>query len=243
MTHQEITIGNLSVQKVNIDKFEYLTDFKVTRKCSGKMEGLWALNTAVTVNPRCRRLSQVPDFICAKCYASQFLGYRTSSRVRFENNYRAINKAIFSYVPDLEDAMWHIKDPVVRVEEFGDIGTLTQAINYLLIIIANPRVTFGWWTKHPALIQQALVTLGLTDAPSNLSLVGSSHRMNVIEERYRQYPFLHHIFTVYRLSHTREHDVPINCGSASCHKCLRCYRRDGDFYINEILKSDQRRRG
>ena len=37
---QEIKIGSLTVKKVNIDKFEYLTDFKVTRKCSGKMEGL-----------------------------------------------------------------------------------------------------------------------------------------------------------------------------------------------------------
>lgn len=80
---ETINAGNIEVTKVSIDKFEFYTDFKVTRQCSGKMAGLWALNTSMTINPRCKALAKNEKYICNKCYAQQFLGYRKSCKTRF----------------------------------------------------------------------------------------------------------------------------------------------------------------
>lgn len=36
---------------------------------SGKLEGIQSLNTSVALNPICAKRAQVPDSICAHCYA------------------------------------------------------------------------------------------------------------------------------------------------------------------------------
>ncbi len=232
----------MTVKKVSLSKFEYYTGFHVTRNCSGKMEGMWALNTSAKANPLCKAMAKREDYICHKCYAMQFLGYRKSCASRFEKNLEAVNSDIFEYVPDLKEAMFMIKDPLCRAEEMGDVSSVIHAVNYMLIIAANPDVTFGWWTKHPKMIVQAMTLIGLDKVPDNLSLVGSSRKMNQVDSIYKGYPIFDHVFTVYRGEYAEQHDVDVNCGSRNCFACRRCYRKDSEFYINEVLKSDQKKK-
>lgn len=140
--------GPYEVTKTALDKFEYMTQFKITRECSGKMAGLAAMSTSAAVNPRCKAMAENPKFICYHCYARQLMGYRKSCATRFGLNYEAASKEVWKWVPDLGAFMWNRMVKVMRVEEFGDIGTVVQAINYLLVILANPDIIFGWWTKH-----------------------------------------------------------------------------------------------
>lgn len=234
--------GPYEVTKTALDKFEYMTQFKVTRECGGKMAGFSALNTSANVNPRCEVMSKNPEFICSKCYAKQFMGYRKSCADRYALNYEAANKEVWKWVPDLGAFMWNRVVKAMRVEEFGDLGTVVQAINYLLVILANPDIMFGWWTKHVWLVKQAMDALGISELPNNLSLVGSSRKMNEVEQSFRKFPFVNHIFTVYRLDYCKKHGTETNCAALSCINCLRCYRKDGDFYINEMLKSDHQKK-
>lgn len=238
MKFEELKVGNHAVKKVSIDAFESREGFKVTRTCSGKMSGLWAVNTSAKVNPLCQKLSKNPDLICSKCYAQQFLCYRKSCAIRYEKNFHAAAGHLWEYIPDLDSAMDHLVKKLFRIEEFGDIANAVHAANYLLLIASNPTVTFGWWSKHPNLIRDAMELLGLEDTPANLSFVASSPRMNVPAVEYTKWTFVNHVFTVYRGAFAQENDIETNCAASSCYHCQRCYHRGGDFFINEMLKSD-----
>ena len=49
------------------------------------------------------------------------------------------------------------------------------------------------------------------------------------------------VFTVYNLEFVEEAKIDINCGAKSCISCLQCYSKNDIIYINEMLKSDQKK--
>lgn len=241
MNMEKVKVGDRFVEKMFLDKWEYLTDIKITKECKGKMKHLLALNTSMYSNPLCKLLSENKSFICSKCYSKQFLGYRKSARKVFEGNFDVLTKSELEYVPDIDSAMFIYAKKLFRFEMFGDICNEIQAFNYLAIATANPETIFGWWTKHPNIIEKAINKYEI-EIPKNLSIVASSKKFNEIDKIYKLYPFVDHLFTVYSYDFCKNNNVEINCGSNSCYKCMRCYKKDSDdFYISEMLKSDKKK--
>ena len=192
---------------------------------SGKMEGIPSVSTSCTVNPVCIARMQNGESICSKCFAFTTMKMRKELREALESNYRLLNSGI---LPDeLLPNFGNVR--IVRIESFGDLGSVTQAINYVRMIRKNPDVLFAWWTKNKAFAEQAFKTEG---KPENLVFVESSFLMNQVEENPSEYA--DRVFTVYDKKHAS--GVEINCGSRKCMECMNCYRKTGERNVSELLK-------
>lgn len=120
----------------------------------------------------------------------------------------------------------------VRIESFGDVANVTQAVNYANIAQVNPGVIFGWWSKNISIIARAFDQIG--GKPENIILIESSEKVNV--EKEPSSPYVDKVFTVYDKKFIKENGVEINCGARSCVSCQRCYTKGTETKVHEILK-------
>lgn len=195
------------------------------------MSGLQSLSTACTVNPQCKRNAEIDGSICSHCFSFAMMKrYSKDFERAFIRNYKILNSGILdpNTLPRTNTAFF-------RIESFGDLGSATQAINYINFIAKNPQTNFAWWTKNPKFIDQA-IKAGYS-IPENVQIIYSSMFLNATAYP-KKYDFINKVFTVYDKK-TAE-TVDINCGARSCFLCNRCYRKNPDGVkvemIREILK-------
>ena len=202
----------------------------VSTHMTGKMEGIPAISTAVTLNPVCAARAKVPGSICAHCYAGATLARYSALRGHLEDNFRVLNSRDL-----LPEELPRICSDVCRLEAFGDLASVVQARNYLRIAYANPWCTFTLFTKNPEFVARALDDLG---RPDNIIFIYSSPDLNrPTGDILDAFPFFDHVFTVYDAATIARDNIAINCGARSCRTCMRCYTRgNSEFYINEKLK-------
>jgi len=206
-------------------------EYCICKKHTGKMEGFWSLSTSVIDNEFCQIKQKCAACVCSKCYAEALLKCRSNQAKKLHFAYELLTKAVYPL-----EAFPVLNVLMFRFESFGDLATAEQAINYFQLCRANPAVTFTLWTKNPWLIQEAI------DAgerkPENLIIIYSSPRLNVPEAP--RYDFIDKVFTVYTADYAIENDVNINCGSADCKGCRRCYDlENSERYVSEMLKQEQ----
>ena len=84
--------------------------------------------------------------------------------------------------------------------------------------------------------------------PGNLRIIYSSPLLNVpAAQMLKCYilpsgkSMIDQIFTVYTAAYALEHNVSINCGNRICIACGNCYTKKGIQFINEVVKSEQKR--
>ena len=203
---------------------------------SGKMEGIPSISTSCLVNPICIKRMQDGESVCAHCFAAATMQRYSSAGQHAENNFYLLNAGI---IP--ADLLPRFKNvAIVRIESFGDVASVTQAVNYINIAKVNPFITFAAWTKNASIWNAAIEQAG---KPENLSLVYSSFKLNVpaaASEYFTKDGENHfdHVFTVYDGA-TCDFYGPafVNCGARDCSTCRRCYRKDAaDFMVRERLK-------
>ena len=119
---------------------------------------------------------------------------------------------------------------IVRIESFGDVANVTQAVNYANLCKVNPRVIFAWWSKNMPIIKQAFDLVG---KPRNVVMIQSSELLNVQTARH---PIADKVFTVYDDSTIQRDSIAINCGARSCASCRRCYSKRTGAVVSERLK-------
>lgn len=195
----------------------------VSDNMSGKMDGIPSISTSCMCNPICLARMRNGNSICSKCFAVGTIKQYTSLGKALASNFELLNSSIL----DL-DLLPRFKSSVeiVRIESFGDVASVTQAINYANICKVNPHVTFAWWSKNMSIVQKAFDIVG---KPDNVIMVESAPIMDAEIEPSQ--PCVDKTFTVY----TKESDN-INCGKRSCMKCRRCYRKDTEKSVKELLK-------
>lgn len=216
--------------KFSIEK--YIAMF--TRHNDGdKLEGLRSMSTSPLLNQLCIERSSIPGLVCNHCYSVNYNNLRRSLREKLERNTAILTTTIIDY-----DLIPTIIDRYFRIESFGDLQNVTQAINYLNLIIKNNRpgdpVYFAWWTKNPHYIKQALEQLNI-EKPQNVQIVFSSPCINKpadIAILKKVFPFIDKTFTVYDKQTTET----INCGKLHCINCLNCYKPGGVTEVKELLK-------
>lgn len=189
-----------------------------------KMAGIQSVSSNVLTNKFCQARRLVPGSVCQQCYAETLSKCRTNlSKKLARNTGRLTSHALADWeIP-------HFKTKYGRIESFGDTQSVLHACNYLRIIKANPNTQFGIWSKNIDHWREAFEILG---KPENCTFVYSSQIIGLrshVPENCAW--FVDHVFTVwYPESH------PTNCAGIQCMSCLKCYREDSEFYIDEILR-------
>lgn len=212
------------------------TAILVSDYMSAKMEGFPSISTACTMNKFCLARLKRKIGICAKCFAYAKLKFKKNLAENLRKNYEVLTKEVLP-----TEALPTFCDDVdqCRIESFGDVETVEQAINYINIAIKNPRVWFGWWSKNEGIRSKAIEICG---KPHNLVCVYSSPIVNkeiTFEELYAKgWKYIDKIFTVYTKEYAKDNYIDINCGARACkfgRGCGRCYK-PGREYVRELLK-------
>ena len=200
----------------------------VSDSMSGKMTDVPSVSSSCLVNPICIKRMQDGDSVCAHCFAHGTLERYTAAGLATESNFILLNDSVLpfdllpKFKPDVE---------IARIESFGDVGSVTHAINYVNMAYNNPHVVFAWWTKNVPIVAKAFDIVG---KPENVILIESSEKVNVAKKPSSHY--VDKVFTVYDKQFIIEHNIDINCGARSCNKCRRCYRKNTSAVVSEMLK-------
>lgn len=204
------------------------TTIEITKDHTGKMKEMGSVSTSCKVNANCAKYAQIPGSICSKCYAQRMTKMYKNLDAKLRRNFDALTTDIIPIeeLPILNYGYF-------RIEAFGDLANTTQAINYFHLIQKNPQTFFGWWTKNPKYIAEALETMKIKK-PKNVNIIYSSMFINKRMEV--EYPFIDKVFTVYDKDYIKDNKIKINCGGRSCLSCHRCYEKNRTKYINEQLK-------
>lgn len=214
----------------------------VSDMMTGKMEGIPSISTSCLMNPRClARMEKAYEeddakCICWECFAAQGISYKKGLRENLEQNFELLNSRVLS-----TDELLQFRKMVeiARIESWGDVASVTQALNYINLMNLNPQVTFGMWTKNPDLWDEAIKANG---KPDNMIALYSSPIINRVTDVREKYPWFDKIFTVYTKEFVAEHpEIVINCGTKVCDHCRLCYSKNDTIFINELRKADQKK--
>lgn len=199
----------------------------VSDSMSGKMTGIPSISTSCLVNPICLKRMQDGESICAHCFAEATLNRYKAAGIAMESNYHLLTESVLpvGLLPVFANVA------IVRIESFGDVANVTQAINYANICKANPCVMFAWWSKNMNIIQEAFDKVG---KPDNVIMVESSPKLNIAKNPSR--PCVDKVFTVYDEKTIEAENVNINCGARCCATCRRCYSKNTESVVSEKLK-------
>ena len=207
----------------------------VSDNMSGKMYGVPAVSTSVLENPICQKRRQDPNSICAGCFAANTAARYTSLAQNLKSNLELLSADVLPldvlprFIPEMAS--------IVRFEAFGDLASVTQAINYLNIAKINPDIHFALWTKNIGFLADAVKIVG---KPENIRVIYSSPLKNKaipLKGIQRVFPGVDAVFTVYEKNYISENDIEINCGAKSCITCRNCYDRPEFFAdIKEQMK-------
>ena len=211
----------------SVDEFESYVGVHITTAHRGKMSGNISISTPCVLNPVCvaRMMRAAADpnskSICGDCYAATLLKSQESIQIPLKFNFDMLNAVV------LPADLWPILNArQARIEAFGDLGSVTQAINYMNFVIANPETDFAWFSKNLNFIKVAFKRLGIS-RPQNCQIVASvedKDDKDGARKLVEKFPFVTKTFTVY------EHaaGVKINCGARHCLTCGACYKPNPD---------------
>ncbi len=216
---------------------------EITKNHTGKMEGMVSISTSVFMNENCKKNHLIKGSICEHCFSHTLSKMYKELDQKNRRNTEILTKSV---LPDEELPVFDpVKFPLVRLESFGDLNNETQLINYINIVKKNPDCRFSLYTKMYKIV---LSYFSLHECPKNMNLVISSLFLNKPinpEPFYKTGSFEEgqlKVFTVYDYDYLHDHpEATINCGSRNCRLCQRCYSKNPTIYVNEILKTDQRK--
>jgi len=237
-TNQTIEINGRTFNMRSSEFTTNLSPIHVSDKMSGKMSGIPSISTSCHCNKYCLARMAKGDkvidgitykCICKECFADATLNHYSNLDDATSDNFFLLNESILPI--DLLPTFGNVR--FVRIESFGDLGSVTHAINYLNMIKKNYDVTFAWWSKNPNFINQALQIVG--GKPENVIFIQSSCYINLKEEK--KFDWIDKVFTVYDKKFIQENGLDINCGSRNCVGCKRCYNlRNKEENVSEELK-------
>lgn len=206
-----------------------MTDLiKVSTGLTGKMTGMTVITTAMSNNEHCRKLASIKGTICAHCYSQRSLSYRKQMKTCYEKNGKLLSEKI---IPD--NQIPYINSAICRLESHGDIINETHLENYINIAKKNPHCTFALWTKQYSILLRYFKN---HTQPENMIIVVSGLMLNkpINLKPFENLGMAVKSFTVYDKIEGRTKEI--NCGGRRCIDCRRCYTKDSDKYINELLK-------
>lgn len=192
-------------------------------KGSGKMEGIFSINTSTLKNKFCTMMAKTSD-ICSACYASRYEKMRSSLAKALERNseYFVSDDFEVEKVPYL----------FMRFHSFGELISRKHLRNVIRLVEHNPDTRFTLWSKRTNYIQGYIREYGAL--PSNLIMIYSNPSLNV--ERKTPPKGFNKVFNVFTKKFAEENGIVINCGGKACLPCMICYTHNDTTYVNELKK-------
>ncbi len=193
----------------------------ITKHTSGKMRGMYSLNTNTVTNSFCiEQYNRTDaDIICHHCYSYRSL-----------NSYRKNCQQAFQRNSDILASDKPIDIPVInhtyfRFHSHGELINDEHFIKYCEIADGNPRTTFALWTKQCGVVRQ-----NMEFVPNNMILIYSNPSIdNVMSRPPRGF---HRVFN----NVSKKYVGRANCTGQRCIECLVCYQFGGEEVIIEHQK-------
>lgn len=240
--------------KMNIRKPETIRTDKtypineIIKQCicdnhDGKMAGMLSISTSIVWNASCTAKRKINTLVCSKCYSAALNDQRKGLDIKTKVNHLILNYRRYkvSEMPTLNALMF-------RFEAFADLSSDIQAWNYLALVLHNPLVNFGLWTKNPWHLYNAIMKYNNGKKPKNLQVLYSSPVINqCCANALKMYilpgsvPMIDKVFTVYTAEFAIEHGIKIQCGNSVCIECKTCYFKNRVKLVNEVIKTEQKK--
>lgn len=205
--------------------------------CRSKMAGIPSFSTCCLMNPACIARMKNGESVCAHCFSAALQKIRNALKLTTTLNYIILNEQEIKIGPKIKwtkKALEINPDKLARIESFGDVASVRQAINYIKVVQANPDCKFAAWTKNLNFWVKAFEKVG---KPENMTLVFSSLRINEFSEIPDwAIDWVDHRFTVFTKEFLDASGLKSNCAGISCAQCKRCYLKGTAFDILEILR-------
>ena len=107
---------------------------KITRHrgATNKMNHMVSINTAMTGNDFCKKMSDNPDNICSKCYCSRLEKIYINATKRFTHNKKILLSKNFK-PPKLNIAY-------LRLHSFGELVNYQHFLNFIKVFSTNSSI-------------------------------------------------------------------------------------------------------
>ena len=210
---EKATAGN---ELTRAERLELLRIYNVSYHDSGKIEGVFSLDSTATNCAFCaimRELAKInPDMVCAHCYDHAQEAYRSGVL-----NRHTLNMLIMATVDFTVDELAFLTAGLYnRVNSSGDAPNDTYAANMIKYAIAHPASRVSIWTKNAMAYIHAVEKYG---KPANVIMIYSSYCTDKPMPLPRHFDY---VFTVYK--DAAKVAAAIAAGACECNgkKCKDC---------------------
>ena len=220
---------------------------------SGKIESIYSIDGSVTCE-FCAKMraaaEDAPLMICGACYAAKD-SWKEAAFRRHKLNMRILSTVLFT-AEELK-ALIIPEGANLRINEDGDIATVTHARNVLRIIESNKSAGVGFWFKNTPAVGDALKAEGVNNVAEKRARYGNARFVQssvLIGFPARPAWFTDVVFTVFPDKETTLAAIAegaFECNGRKCKECgFNCYnaRKNGDGvqHVAEYLRTNNANR-
>lgn len=203
------------------DRARLLMIYNVAYHESGKIEGVFSLDSTATNCVFCQRMREAaklnPDIICGHCYDAKQEMYKIQALNRHTLNMLIMSRVDFT-IEELKAL--HVYG-LVRVNSSGDAANKTYAANMIKFAFAHPDCKVAIWSKNAPAYIAACDEYG---KPENVTMIQSSVFINKPGKLAK---YFDHMFTVYNDAAAVNEAIQggaCECNGKKCSECgYKCY--------------------
>lgn len=202
----------------HFDRLQLLAVYNIAYHESGKIEGVFSLDSSATNCSFCVKMRQLAaekpelNIICGKCYDFRQESYRLAVLARHTLNMLIMESVSFT----VEELATLPVYGIVRVNSSGDSSGDTYAANMIKFAIAHPHCNVAIWSKNVGSYIHACDKYG---KPANVTLIQSSV---YVDKETKPAKYFDHVFTVYFDENKVNAAIAAGAGECNGKKCRDC---------------------
>lgn len=220
------------------DRLVLLSIYNIAYHESGKIEGIFSLDSSATNCSFCIKMRQYAaehkelNMICGSCYDFKQEQYKINALGRHTLNMLIMESISFT----VEELATLAVYGLVRVNSSGDSANDIYAANMIKFAIAHPHCSVAIWSKNAVSYIHACDQFG---KPENVTLIQSSF---LVDSAATPAKYFDYVFTVYFDENKVQQAIAAGaceCNGKKCKDCgYKCYTRGWGSSANiaELLR-------
>lgn len=202
----------------SVDKMRLLNLYSVAYHDSGKIEGIFSLDSSATASEFCKAMRKAaennPAHICGMCYD---YAQEHSFKGRNVRNRHTLNFLIMASVEFTREELATLPGGLLnRINSSGDTENIIYARNMINYAFSHQYGRVGYWTKNILPVIRACDELG---KPDNLVLIQSSP---IIGEVVPLAKYFDYVFVVFATKEDIEDALKNGACECNGRKCKAC---------------------
>ena len=209
----------------SVDRLQLLSLYSVAYHDSGKIEGIFSLDSSATSSEFCKAMRKVaennPAHICGMCYD---YAQEHSFKGRNVRNRHALNLLIMSTVEFTKEELTVLPGGLLnRINSSGDTENIIYARNMINYAFSHQFGKIGYWAKNIFPIIRACDELG---KPDNLVLVQSSPIIGKVVPLAKYFDYVFVVFATKEDIKEALEKGACECNGRKCSACgYSCYNK------------------